>query len=363
MPRRLLAFLAIGLLLLASCVTPAPPRQVPLGLEPPVQSPPGELSLQERVRWWENQLPRLSSSDRVEARLLMGELHLEAGQADAARLAFYEAKGGHLSATELARSERGIGLSYFLQGNLAAGVSHLERALPQLEGPAAAETEYLLAAAKGSPLNGPSNAVSERMGVYLAKANLKAPVAKRVEASTDGIHFDVSRQQWNAAAMHSNWDRMTTPYRITVHHTAIPISSTSLSGNIAAVRVVQGEHMNGRGMADIAYHFLIGRDGRIFQGRPLYAQGAHASGDYNIGNIGICLLGNFVAQPNRGPEYAAAQAPTAKQMESLERLVGEVRSTYGIKANQVWGHQHWKPTKCPGPHLLSWAARYRRSVQ
>jgi N-acetyl-anhydromuramyl-L-alanine amidase AmpD len=159
--------------------------------------------------------------------------------------------------------------------------------------------------------------------------------------------------------MHSNWDRMTTPYRITVHHTAEPFSSTSLSSNIAEVRDIQKEHMNGQGWADLGYHFLIGKGGRIFQGRPLYAQGAHSDGDNNIGNVGICLLGNFVSQANRGPGYTKVQTPTVKQMEGLERLVAEVRSEYGIPASQVWGHQHWKATECPGPHLLDWAYRYR----
>lgn len=338
---------------------PAPPRQVPLGLDPPVQSPPGDLSVTERVRWWEEQLPRLAPSDRVEARLLMGELHLEAGQPDSARLAFYEAKGGNLSATELGRAERGIGLSYFLQGKPTAGVTHLERALPNLEGPAVDETEYLLAAAKGASFAGPSNAVSERMGVYLSAAHLGAPGEADAATPTNGIPFDVSRRQWGATSMHSNWDRMTTPYRITVHHTAEPFSGTSLSSNIAEVRDVQKQHMNGEGMADIGYHFLLGHDGRIFQGRPLYAQGAHAYGDNNIGNIGICLLGNFVAQPDRGLAYTKVQAPTVKQMEALERLVSELRAEYSIDPSQVWGHQHLKATECPGPHLATWATRYR----
>ena len=361
MPCRLLAPLACGLLLLASCATPAPPRQAPLGLEPPVQSPPGDLSVKERVRWWEDQLPRLSSSDRVEARLLMGELHLEATEPGPARLAFYEAKGGDLSASELGRAERGIGLSYFLQGNLTAGVPHLERSLPNLEGPAVAETEYLLAAAKGGNFAGPTNAVSERMGVYLNAAHIAAPGAVAEAAPTDGIPYDVSRRQWGATSMQSNWDRMTTPYRITVHHTAEPFSETSLAANITEVRDTQKEHMNGNGWADVGYHFLIGRDGRVFQGRPLYIQGAHSDGDNNIGNVGICLLGNFVTQPKRGAEYAKVQAPTVKQMEALERLVAEVREEYNIPAAQVWGHQHWKATECPGPHLLQWSSGYRRN--
>lgn len=322
-------------------------------------SPPGDLSAEQRLQWWNDQLPRLSPSDRVEARLLMGELQLELRRTGDARVAFYEAKGGRISATELARAERGIGLSYFLDGNLSAGVTHLERAVSDLTGPALEETHYLLAAAKGESVTGLSEAASQRMQGYLAEANLTAPQAAPDSVQYGAIAVDVPRNRWGAAQMHSNWDRMTTPYRVTVHHTAMPFSSTDAGASQAEVRTVQRLHMNDRGMADVGYHFLIDRAGRVYEGRPLFAQGAHSSGDHNIGNIGICLLGNFVSDPASGPDHAVAQAPTVLQMETLERLVGEVCSTYDIAGSQVWGHQHWKSTACPGPHLMAWAQRYR----
>ena len=291
----------------------------------------------------------------------MGELQLENQQPAAARLAFYEAKGGHLSSSEWARAERGIGLSYFLEGNLVPGVTHLERAVSGLEGPAAEEVSFLLAAAQGKPMVTVSEATGQRMEVYLKSAHLKAPGAPSMASTNARIHTDVRRSAWGATTMRSNWDRMSTPFRITVHHTAEPVSSTSLAASTAEVRDVQSQHMNGRGWADIGYHFLIDREGRIFEGRTLKAQGAHASGTNNIGNIGICLLGNMVADASRGAEYANAQAPTAKQMETLERLVAEVRSEYAIPADQIWGHQDFKDTLCPGPHLHAWAKRYRSS--
>ncbi|MHC4380008.1 MAG: N-acetylmuramoyl-L-alanine amidase [Planctomycetota bacterium] len=361
MPRLFLVPLAGGLLLIASCAAPPATRAIPLGLEPPVLSPPGDLSLTERIRWWEDQLPRLSSEDRIEARLLMGELQLEAQQPAAARLAFYEAKGGHLSSSEWARAERGIGLSYFLEGNLMAGVMHLERAVPGLDGPASTEIAFLLAAATGKPMATVSETTGQRMDVYLKSANLKTPGAPLAAMHAGDIKVDVRRSAWGATTMRSNWDRMTTPFRITVHHTAEPVSSTSLAASISEVRDVQSQHMNGRGWADIGYHFLVDRDGRVFEGRPLSSQGAHAYKSNNIGNIGICLLGNMVADPTRGPEYAHAQAPTAKQMEALDRLVAEVRAHYAIPAVQVWGHQNCKDTLCPGPHLDAWATHYRNT--
>ena len=335
---------------------------MPLGLEPPVLSPPGHLPTQERIDWWRQQLPRLSSEDRSEARLLMGELQLEVRNPSDARLAFYEAKGGRLSASELGRAERGIGLSYFLEGNLLAGVSHLERALGDLEAPTAAEISYLLAAAKGESLATPSDAVGRRMEIYLIAARLSAPGGVRQFGGGDGIPLDLTRADGGAAPMRSNWDRMTTPFRLTVHHTAEPLADTSVAATVAEVRHIQQQHMNGAGWADLGYHFLIDRAGRVVEGRPLFAQGAHASGDHNIGNIGICLLGNFVADIARGVDYGRAQAPTGAQMESLDRLVAAVRARYGISANQVWGHSNWKDTLCPGPHLLAWAKRYRASA-
>ena len=322
-------------------------------------SPPGDLSAEQRLDWWRDQLPRLSPADRVEARLLMGELNLEVRRTADARVAFYEAKGGRISATELARAERGIGLSYFLDGNVSAGITHLERSVSGLQGPALEETTYLLAAARGESVTGLSDAAGQRMQGFLTEANLRAPEAAIPTVEHGPIAFDVSRAQWGAAKMHANWDRMTTPYRITVHHTAMPFSSTDLGASRAEVRTVQRLHMNDRGMADVGYHFLIDRDGRVFEGRPLHAQGAHSSGDHNIGNIGICLLGNFVSDPDSGADHAVAQAPTVKQMEGLERLVGEVCNEYDIKGSQVWGHKHWKSTACPGPHLMAWAQRYR----
>ncbi len=157
---------------------------------------------------------------------------------------------------------------------------------------------------------------------------------------------------------------MTAPFRITVHHTAEPFSSLSKVAACAEVKNIQNQHMNERspsGWADIGYHFLIDRAGNVIAGRSLDAQGAHASGTNNIGNIGICLLGNFVAQPSRGTDYAVAQALLPAQLDALTGLVDQLRQKYSIKSSNVYGHKELKSTECPGPVLSRWVAGYRRT--
>jgi len=153
---------------------------------------------------------------------------------------------------------------------------------------------------------------------------------------------------------------MGSPSRITVHHSAEPLLSTRLAATRSEVRRLQGIHQDHKNWADIGYHFLIDRAGRIVEGRSMEIQGAHAgNSSLNAGNIGICLLGNFSPQPDRGPDYATAQKPTAEQFQSLDTLLSSLRDEYSIPASAVFGHGELKQTECPGPALRVWLRAYR----
>lgn len=355
-----------GILLLsagfAACAAPPTPKDDFVALEPPIQSPPGEWSAAERLGWWEERLARLGPADRLEARLSMGELLLELRRPEEARYAFFEVLGAEVTARESARAERGIGLSYFLEAEPFRGVPHLESALGGLEAPAAAEARYLIASALDRPRTGDAALVA-RMVPYLEAARLDA--AAPVLASASAALADVGRSEWRAEPIRGNHDPMATPYRITVHHTAEPLQSEALADSCAEVRHIQGMHLQ-QGWADVGYHFLIDRAGRVIEGRALTAQGAHAgNSETNRGNIGIALLGNFVPQPERGAEYARAQAPSGPQMAALDRLVDALAARYGIAAREIWAHDHFRETECPGPQLRAWADARRagRRVQ
>lgn len=138
--------------------------------------------------------------------------------------------------------------------------------------------------------------------------------------------------------------------KITVHHSA-EIPGFTLNGHydnsVAALRKIQRYHIHENGWGDIGYHYLIDGSGRVFEGRNDRWQGAHAGGDANVGNLGICLLGDF-----------GGHQPTPAALDALRRLIDEYRSTNGIPREQVVGHKDIKNTECPGKHLASWVRSY-----
>ena len=120
---------------------------------------------------------------------------------------------------------------------------------------------------------------------------------------------------------------------IVIHHSAFSYSSPA---------EIQDLHMDRRGFADIAYHFLIDSDGVISEGREINVRGAHVQG-FNTGSVGIVLMGNF-----------SETEPTRAQTDSLVNLVDYLRYTYKIR--YLAGHKDYPDqspdgTECPGANL------------
>ena len=137
---------------------------------------------------------------------------------------------------------------------------------------------------------------------------------------------------------------------ITVHHSALSATDGTARNRAARdVRTVQNGHMGAsRAYGDVGYHFLIDAGGRVWQGRELRWQGAHAGGSNNEGNIGICLLGDF-----------DKIRPTRAALSSLDRLVRDLHRVTGVPYGRVRGHKHWKSTNCPGKYLEGHVSRLR----
>lgn len=182
---------------------------------------------------------------------------------------------------------------------------------------------------------------------------------KSLEASGQGLAVAgiVPRSSWAAAApIPARMNKHAGPWtRITVHHSADSMGELA-AGSVAdgnrAVREIQRYHMQDPSLrwGDIGYHFVIDPLGRIYEGRTLTWQGAHAGGDNNRANIGICVLGSYVS---KGPPPAALAA--------LDRLVGALRTTHAIPRTQIYAHREFKKTVCPGSDLLAWVKSYRKS--
>ena len=158
----------------------------------------------------------------------------------------------------------------------------------------------------------------------------------------------IRRSTWRARrADRRNLDRASAPWRwITVHHSVVRTSDSSAASTFDTVRGIQRDHMDTKGWGDVGYHFLIDPSGRVIEGRELLWQGAHAGGANNVGNVGICLLGNF-----------DVERPSRAAINSLDRLVLELQRKLMIPRMNVRPHRAWKETACPGQHLMPWFTR------
>ena len=120
------------------------------------------------------------------------------------------------------------------------------------------------------------------------------------------------------------------------------------------IRAFQGTHIHENRWGDIGYHFLIDPAGRVWEGRDLRYQGAHAGGVNNEHNVGICLLGRFVGD-------RSGQAPPAAQVRSMEGLVAHMSAKHSISPRRIHTHKELKSdTNCPGSRLQAIVDRMRR---
>jgi N-acetylmuramoyl-L-alanine amidase len=131
---------------------------------------------------------------------------------------------------------------------------------------------------------------------------------------------------------------------IVIHHSAIPNAGPA---------EIQSLHMDGRGFADVAYHFLIDSAGTIYEGREINIHGAHVEG-FNTGSVGFVLLGNF-----------NGEQPSEAQLASLRALVDYLRYTYEIRylaGNKI---SRSKPgwDGMPRRKLVSFVARFGAGVR
>lgn len=195
---------------------------------------------------------------------------------------------------------------------------------------------------------------------HTAEANSRPKAAPRAGATNKAVSATsnqqaiIPRASWNARkAILGRLNRERGWRRITIHHSANhtnELGGQSLPTVKDAVRRIQRTHIEGRDWGDIGYHFLIDPQGRVFEGRKASYQGAHAGdGASNLNNAGICLLGHF-----------DQEQPTAAALNSLEGLIDTIRTQNRIPRSQVFSHQDFKETECPGRFLLNWLNAYSK---
>ncbi|KAM4640715.1 peptidoglycan recognition protein 1-like [Discoglossus pictus] len=146
----------------------------------------------------------------------------------------------------------------------------------------------------------------------------------------------ISRSQWGAKGVNCH-TRLSTPVSFVIIHHTEGASCNSQSSCSTQARNIQNYHIKTKGWCDIGYNFLVGEDGRVYEGRGWRAVGAHAI-NYNSKSIGISFIGSFTS---RNPSAAAQNA--AKSLIRCGVSKGFIRSNYILK-----GHRDVSSTDCPG---------------
>jgi len=131
-------------------------------------------------------------------------------------------------------------------------------------------------------------------------------------------------------------DRLQESYQtLVVHHSAFYEGDGK-----STLAEVQRAHHDDRGWADVGYHFMIDKDGTIYEGRDLTVRGAHVSG-YNTGSVGVCLFGDF-----------RFEAPSDNQLKALYALNNWL--VFRLELTHLTGHQQFNDwTECPGTFILA----------
>jgi hypothetical protein len=178
----------------------------------------------------------------------------------------------------------------------------------------------------------------------------------------------LSRAAWGADESLRNWTMESYPLQVlTVHHQG----SSAGPDYAATVRAIYYDQAVTQGWGDIGYQALIDPLGNVYEGRysgtdgapafngttadgrPLVVTGAHVY-QWNVGNLGVCLLGNYTST---APTAAAVNALTTvlAGFARVGRLDPLGTTAYLNPMNNnaktaavISGHRDWAATECPG---------------
>ncbi|XP_030244525.1 peptidoglycan-recognition protein LE [Drosophila navojoa] len=127
---------------------------------------------------------------------------------------------------------------------------------------------------------------------------------------------------------------------VVISHTATE-SSEKRAINVRLIRDIQCFHIESRGWNDIAYNFLIGCDGNIYEGRGWEAVGAHTLG-YNKMALGISFIGCFMRE-----------LPTPHALTMCHNLLARgVEDGHIAKDYRLICHCQCNSTESPGRRLF-----------
>lgn len=166
----------------------------------------------------------------------------------------------------------------------------------------------------------------------------------------------ITRKAWGAAPYKGQANGHV-PKLICIHHTYQPTAAEYMrrdqKARLQMIRSIQRYHQETQGWSDIGYHYIIGPDGLVYEGRDVMLIGSHCGGTPprgsmrvfgNTGTIGISVIGDY-----------DTEKPTPEALNALNRLVGYLQARFYINAELTGHFQAWAPVApktCPGRSMV-----------
>ena len=151
----------------------------------------------------------------------------------------------------------------------------------------------------------------------------------------------MSRKLWLASDAIDTTDLVTPVPYVIIQHTATGNCSTQAQCKFF-VKEIQKYHMDSYGWWDIAYNFLVGGDGLVYEGRGWTYEGSHTK-SYNKVSIGIGFIGTF----NK-------DLPPERQLLAAKLLIQKgVDDKYIAENYKLLAATNVSPTMSPGPALTA----------
>lgn len=168
----------------------------------------------------------------------------------------------------------------------------------------------------------------------------------------------IPRTEWGALPPSGDYVRQT-PVALVLHHEGVYFDESTMEASAAYIRKVQKycmglspqEDAAGFPWVDIAYHFLIDRQGRIYGGRPVDARPNSHTYDCS-GHIAIAVLGDYTQQ-----------VPNPEQIQAVIDLMVWLAHEYGIPPAEIYAHRDFGGTSCPGENLYRHLEEIRAAVR
>lgn len=150
--------------------------------------------------------------------------------------------------------------------------------------------------------------------------------------------------------------RLRIPHRIThitLHHSGDAQPLRPEDDVPKKLRALQSWGTSDRNWWDVPYHFLLGFNGEIYEGRDYHFMGETNTAYDPGGHFLISVIGNY----NK-------QEPTRGQLESIANLMAWAVKEFDVPLDHIGGHYNYADTDCPGKNLKKYLedGTFRRMV-